>query len=374
MHREEPESIMSRRCWAEIDLDALRSNAALAKDLVAPGGQIMGVVKADAYGHGLEDASRALADCVDFLGVANVAEALRIRLAGIERPRVFVLGTALEWERPVILEHDFIPAISSIAEAEAYDCLAAAAEKRLKVHLALDTGMGRIGFLDPDEILAHWKHWQNLEIEGVATHLPSADEKPEATRGQLEDFADIVRQLRDKGLSFRHVHAANSAGLLAYEHDPCTLFRPGLMLYGVSPLPDFEDRVRPTLQWKTRVTLVRDFPPGHGISYGGDFTTVREPTTRVATLAVGYGDGYPRQLSGRGADVLIGGRRCPVLGRVTMDQIMVDVSDLGATVKAGDEAILLGGEISAGELARKAGTIPWHILTGITRRVSRIVV
>ncbi len=372
MHEEEPESLMGRRCWVEISLEALRCNAAFARDLAGVGGQIMGVVKADAYGHGLEDTARALADFADFLGVANVAEALRIRKAGVGKPRVFILGTALEWERPVVLEHDFVAAVSTVAEAEAYDFLAASAGKRLKVHLALDTGMGRLGFLDTAEILSQWRHWAHLEIEGVATHLPSADEKPDATGAQLKHFADIVRLLRESGLGLRHVHAANSAGLLGFPHDACTLFRPGLMLYGISPLPEWQSRLQPTLKWMTRVTLVRDLPPGHGVSYGGDFATSREPYTRVATLAVGYGDGYPRQLSGQGADVLVDGRRCPVLGRVTMDQIMIDVTDLGDAVKPGAEVVLLGGDISATELARKAGTIPWHILTGITRRVPRI--
>jgi len=363
---------MGRRCWAEIQLDALRHNAAFARNLAGPGGQIMGVVKADAYGHGLAGVARALAPSVDFLGVANVAEALRVRQAGVADPDLFLLGPALEWERPVVVEHAFIPEISSVAEAEAYDLLAASSGRRLRVHLVLDTGMGRIGFLDPAEILAHWWRWQHLEIEGVATHLPSADEDPEFTREQLARFASIVRLLRERGLPCRHVHAANSAGLLGYGHDPCTLFRPGLLLYGISPLPEWQDRLYPALAWKTRVTLVRDLPPGHGVSYGREFTTTREPFTRVATLAAGYGDGYPRQLSGNGADVLVGGRRCPLLGRVTMDQIMVDVTELGDTVCPGDEAVLLGGDITATELARKAGTIPWHLLTGITRRVARL--
>ncbi len=372
MASDTPDYLMANRCWAEIDLDALRHNVAFAKSLAGEAGNLMGVVKADAYGHGMENVAPALDPHLEFFGVANVAEAVELDALGVES-RIFILGAALEHEREVIVGRDFVPAISSFDEALAFDRLAESHGKSLPVHLVIDTGMGRIGFQrgDLDEITSRWRDWKNLVVEGVASHLPSADEDPEFTRTQIDLFDEIVRQLRDAGIDFRHVHLANSAGLLGFEHQPCTLFRPGLMLYGIAPLPEWQEKLKTVLVWKTRVTLVRDLPPGSGVSYGRTFFTSREPFTRVATLGVGYGDGYPRSL--KDVEVIVHGRRCPVIGRVTMDQIMVDVSELGDAVSVGDVAELMGANVTAAELARKAGTIPWEIFTGITQRVARVI-
>jgi alanine racemase len=213
--------------------------------------------------------------------------------------------------------------------------------------------------------------------EGLCSHFPSADEDETFTQAQVERFHDLVQVGWDAGFLPGWVHLGNSAGLLGYPPaDFCNLSRPGLALYGVSPLPDKQDQLRPALTWKTRVLMVRELPAGHGISYGR--TKILEKPTQVATLACGYGDGYPRQVSGKGAAVLIHGQRCPLLGRVTMDQIMVDVTGLAEPVKLGEEAVLLGTQgnetISAMDLAKQADTIAWHIFTGITARVDRVVV
>ena len=235
--------------------------------------------------------------------------------------------------------------------------------------------MGRMG-CRPEDFLGLVERIRRLgrcRLEGMASHFPSADEDPSFTRSQIRIFAELVSRARPEADC--EVHLANSAGLLGFQEEMpfATLARPGLALYGVSPLADRGGELRPVLRLATRVTLVREIPEGSGISYGRTFVADRE--MRVATLAAGYGDGYPRHLSGRGACVLVSGRRCPVLGRVTMDQIVVDVSAL-EEVRPGDEAILIGRqgdeEISAKEVAERALTIPWELFTGITGRVGRI--
>jgi alanine racemase len=232
--------------------------------------------------------------------------------------------------------------------------------------------MGRGGFLRANllETMAVLLRMTHLEIEGVGSHLPSADEDEPFTRGQIACYHEILEELggRDR---FKWRHLLNSAGLLGFGRGGCNLARPGLMLYGVSPLPGFQDQLATVMTLKSRVTLVRTLPAGHGVSYGRQFVTTKP--TRVATIGIGYGDGYPRHVSGQGAEVCVHGRRCPILGRVTMDQIMVDVSDAG-DVRAGDAVEMFGSNIPVAEIARKAGTIVWEIFTGITPRVLRCYV
>ena len=283
--------------------------------------------------------------------------------------RIYLLGATWSEEREEIVARDWTPCISSLAEAEQFNHLAAAQGKRLKVHLAVDTGMGRGGFVAEHlpETMARLELLENLEIEGIGSHLPSADEDEEFTLRQFERFHSIIRDLG--GLErFKWRHLSNSAGLLGYPQGVCNLSRPGLMLYGVSPIPGFQEKLSTVMSLKSRVTLVRTLPAGHGISYGRQFVTTQP--TRVATVGIGYGDGYPRHVSGNGADVWIRGRRLPILGRVTMDQLMVDVT-AAADVMEGDEVEIFGPNIPVDEIAEKAETIVWEIFTGITPRVTR---
>ena len=355
------------RAWAEINLAALKHNLEVAR--AASGGALMAVVKAGAYGHGLEEVTQVLAASeVAFFGVANAGEARRIQQAGVTT-RLYLLGATWAGEREEIVAREWTPCLSTLAEAEHFNRLAQAAGKRLKVHLAVDTGMGRGGFL-PDYLLESMPELErlaHLEIEGIGSHLPSADEDEEFTRGQIECYRQIVERLGGAA-RFKWRHLLNSAGLLAYERDGCNLARPGLMLYGVSPLPGFQQQLATVMTLKARVTLVRTLPAGHGVSYGRQFVTTR--TTRVATIGIGYGDGYPRSVSGQGAEVAVNGRRCPILGRVTMDQLMVDVTAAGE-VNEGDAVEMFGAQIPVAEVAAKAGTIIWEIFTGITPRVVR---
>ncbi|MEM9237602.1 MAG: alanine racemase [Verrucomicrobiota bacterium] len=355
------------RAWAEIDLAALRHNLGVARE--ASGCRVMAVVKAGAYGHGLEEVASALAaENIAFFGVANVGEARRIAATGVST-RIYLLGATWSEERAEVVEHDWTPCISSLDEARHFSELAVDADKQLKVHLAVDTGMGRGGFVPEglEKVLAELETLPGIEVEGLGSHLPSADEDDAFTREQFDRFRKCATVLGGAE-RFKWIHLSNSAGLLGYDNSPCNLVRPGLMLYGISPLLEFQKRLRNVMTLKSRITLVRTLPAGHGVSYGREFVTSRE--TRVATVGIGYGDGYPRHLSGNGAEVVIDDRRFPVLGRVTMDQVMIDASD--ADIQVGDEVELFGPNLRVDELAKKAGTIAWEVLTGITPRVLRV--
>lgn len=364
-----------RRTWVEIDPSALRHNAEISRDL-ARGAAVMAVVKADGYGHGLTEVTRALAPAVEAFGVATLREALAVRQIVAPGTEVMLLGALLPDEREPALRADLSVTVSGTEEARAYSDLAKGIGSKARIHLAIDTGMGRLGFMENEfaAALPLLSALPGIEIEGLATHFPSADEDPEFTRGQIARFT----ALRDAaGIAFRWSHLCNSAGVLGFGAAGGNLVRPGLMLYGAPPSGEQKSDLRPALAWRARITLVRDLPAGTGVSYGRSFVTAAP--TKVATLAVGYGDGYPRHLSGNDAEVLVGGRRCPLLGRVTMDQIMVDVSNTEPP-SPGDTATLIGtapgheDAITASELADRSGTIPWEIFTGIAPRVARVVI
>jgi alanine racemase len=367
-HVEITGQISPPRAWAEIDRDALRHNLEVAK-CIWPGMAMMAVVKAGAYGHGLEEVARVFVHAgVAFLGVANVGEARRIAQAGINC-RIYLLGATWSEERREIVEREWTPCISSMAEARHFDALARSLGKRLKVHLAVDTGMGRGGFVleQLPEIWSELRECGGLLVEGLGSHLPSADEDEEFTRQQFSQFNKIIDQLGGVA-TFAWRHLANSAGLLGYDPLQCNLARPGLMLYGISPLANFQEKLRPAMTLKSRVTLIRVLPAGHGVSYGRSYVTTRP--TRVATIGMGYGDGYPRHVSGHAPRVFLRGQYFPILGRVTMDQMMIDVTE-APDVQEGDEVELFGPNLPVEEVAKKADTISWHILTGITARVVR---
>lgn len=338
----------------------------------------MAIVKANAYGHGAVEVAKTLKDKAALFGVANLHEAEELRSSGITMP-ILLLSPCLPEENEAALKQGFHVCISSLDDAAAWGALGEKHQRMVPVHLVVDTGMGRMGFTEAqwnETTLRSLLKMQHLQFEGLCSHLPSPDDDDAFTKKQIARFTQCVDLAHAAGMQPHWIHLSNSAGLLGFhETQPsCNLARPGLVLYGFSPLPSFQNLLRPALTWKTRVTLVRELPAGHGVSYGRTFIT--ENPTRVATLACGYADGYPRQVSGRDASVLIHGQRCAVLGRITMDQFMVDVTALGDNVQAGDEAVLMGtqkdGHISGFELAEKAGTIVWHILTGITARVERV--
>jgi alanine racemase len=371
-----PVSVDCHRTWVELDAAALRHNAGVARQLAGPDGGVIAVVKANAYGLGVSSVVPELAAAgVDAFAVATLDEARRVHALGVTQP-IYLLSPALPAERPAIVAADFtvIPAVSSFEEAIRYASLAIEARKTLPVHLVLDTGMGRIGlkatfaeYVSTDA--KPLTELSGLRLDSVASHFPSADEDPGFTEQQLAHYHLLLAHLAQEGVAPPHHHVANSAGTLTLARSGREWVRTGLLLYGVSPVPEKQGLLREVVTWHARVILTRTLPAGHGVSYGRTFVTDRP--TRVATLAVGYADGYPRHLSGQGAWVWLGGRRCPVLGRVTMDQIMVEAPE---HVQPGDTATLLGDHgPAASELAARAGTIPYEIFCGLGPRVARVV-
>lgn len=359
------------RAWVEVDVEAIAHNLRVARG-AANGAQLMPVVKANAYGHGLETVARRLdGEGLAFFGVANVGEARRLAQAGV-RTRPFILGPTPPQEREEILLHSWGCTLSSLEEAEHFEQLAELYGRDMPVHLALDTGMGREGFL-PEElgsVVPRLRGLKRLRIVGAMSHFPSADEDAAFTREQAALFADCVAELR-RSFELSYCHIAASAGELGFRVPVANMVRPGLILYGVSPLESpLAAQLRMTLRLLSRVTLVRRLPAGHGVSYGR--TWLAPQPTRVATVGIGYADGWCRRLGGAsGAGVVLHGQWCPVLGRVTMDMLMVDVSALPA-VAAGDEVELIGAAQPVSRVAAWAGTIPWEIFTGLGVRLPRI--
>lgn len=358
------------RAWVDVSLEAIAHNLDVARQAL-PDTDLMPVIKAGAYGHGLEPVARRLdADGIAFFGVANAGEARRLSRAGV-RTKPFILGPTFPEEREEIVLNNWCATISTLEEAEHFNRLAALYDKTFLVHVAVDTGMGREGFLpsqlcDAAEPLRAMSH---LRVDGVMSHFPSADEDVPYTQNEIALFTDCVQQLQ-RHFCLRYRHIAASAGELGYEVPIANLARPGLLLYGVAPMASIYDGLlKPTLRLSSRISLVRELPAGHGVAYGRTYITTQP--TRVATIGIGYADGWPRTLSGKGARVYINGHYCPMLGRVTMDQIMADVSCV-PFVAPGDEVELIGPHIPITEVAAKADTIVWTIFTGLGPRLPRV--
>jgi alanine racemase len=360
------------RCWAEINREALRHNIEVVRQKVAAKVALLAVVKANAYGHGLIGVAKTLAQQVDLFGVANLEEAMALRQE-LQHP-IVILGPALPSERKSIAQCGFIPSLSTLEEAR--DFARSASDQPVLVNVKFDTGMGRMGVLQKDgiSVFKQISGLDGIRVHSISTHMPVSNEDEVFTRGQLNAFSRLVRQLRAEVPGDYKAHVLQSAGMFAFADEPFEIVRPGIVLYGISPLPEFQPKLRPVMTWKTRIVLIRDMPAGHGISYGRTFITPKR--MRVATLSAGYADGYPRHLSNREACVLVRGKRCPLLGRVTMDLIMADISDVPET-EVGDEVVLMGRqgseEISCAELAERAGTITWEITTRVGQRVRRVL-
>ena len=357
------------RCWAEVDHAALRHNAQAVHTSVGEKPGIIAVVKADGYGHDGPEIAKTLSAFAEQFGVATLEEARAVR-AAVSQKDILILSPCLPAEREAVVKERFIPVVSSTAEAKAYAHFAQG--KPVRIHLCIDTGMGRIGVWQ-DEAVATAKEIatiEGIEVESISTHLPVADSDPDFTAEELNGWDKLVAELRPI-LPKAKFHALNSAASLERPQHATDRVRPGLALYGISPLPAFQKLLQPVMTLKTSITLVRDVGSGRGISYGRDFITSKP--MRIATLAMGYADGYPRQTSNKGGQVLIRGKRCPILGRITMDQLMIDVTELPRDVAPGEEVVLFGKqgdeEITVGEVAAWAGTITWDVLTRLGKRV-----
>jgi alanine racemase len=355
------------RCWAEIDRAALRHNARVVRDRIGKA-EMLAVVKANAYGHGLMGVAETLAEQAQLFGVANLEEAIALR-ERFHLP-VIILGPSLPEEMSTIVERGFIPTISTFDEAQAFDRTG-----KTSINFKVDTGMGRMGAVETEaiEIFKRVAALPKIDIHSVSTHMPVSDVDAEYTKDQLVRFRQIVAQMRATVPGGYKAHVLQSAGTLGFNETVDEIVRAGIVLYGVSPLPEFQKLLKPSMTWKTRVGLIRDVPKGASISYGRTFITPKP--MRVATLTAGYADGYPRHLSNVGADMLVRGKRCALLGRVTMDLLVIDVSHV-ANVDVGDEVVLMGrqgdAEIPCVELSDKAGTITWEITTRVGQRVKRV--
>lgn len=363
-----------KRTWAEIDLSAIRENYHTVRKQVAPSVKVMAVVKANAYGHGVAEVAPMLEMLgADFFGVSCLQEAAELRALGIVKP-ILILGYTPPEYFEELCALGVCQTIFDRETAHLYNAYCGKEGCIGKVHIALDTGMGRIGFdaFDPEKAaktVSEIAALPYLSVEGLFSHFAVADTDGEEayTAAQFERFSAVKEQLKREGLC-PLCHIANSAGTFADPRYQLDMVRAGIVLYGQEP-GGRKNPYRPAMTLKTVVSYVKELPTGRDISYGRRYTT--QNPCRIATLSVGYADGYPRRLSGVG-EVLIGGKRAKVIGSVCMDQLMVDVTDVPC--KAGDEAILMGGGIDFNTVAEQVGTIHYELICGISKRVPRIYI
>lgn len=372
-----PNSRLPLRCWADIDLAALERNLRLIRASLPAHMRYVAVVKADAYGHGLpQTAARLMHAGADLFAVANLTEAATVRELGPGWP-ILLLSPLLPEEDRYVAEYDLTPAVSSAEEVQRFDAVGRAAGRPVSVHLKIDTGMGRVGVWHEQTaaLYSEIAAARHLKLAGAFTHFASPEDA-EFTAEQRRRFLAALGSCPGLDLTTLFVHADNSAGIETMSGaSPFNAVRVGLLQFGILPHPQSllaQVHTEPVFSFRTRVGLVKRLPAGQTVSYGRTYRLTRD--TQVAILCAGYGDGIPRTMSNR-AQVLLGGRRCPVLGRVTMDQTIVDVTDAGP-VRCGDEAVLVGrqgeAEISITEFSTWADTIPWETLCSVTKRVPRL--
>lgn len=360
-----------RPTWAEVDLGALLRNLRRFKGLMPSSTKLMFVVKGDAYGHGAVPVARWAQEkrATDWLGVSSVEEGIALREAGVRLPTL-VLGSLYPFETFLAgVQYQLTPTVASLAGAQGLAEVARRVGGRVKCHLKLDTGMGRIGMGWPSglAVARALRPSSGLELEGVYTHLSCAESDPDYTRLQLKRFKGALADLAREGIRVRYRHAANSAAALLIPPSRFDLVRPGIALYGLAA-KGFE----PVMTLKTKLVYIKTVQAGTPIGYGRTFKTKR--AARIATLPIGYADGMPRRLSNRG-EVLVRGRRCPIVGVVSMDMATVDVTDV-VRARVGDEAVLVGASgndrIGFGDWAAWTGTIPYEVVTRLGHRVPRV--
>ena len=369
-----------RPVWAKIYLDNLAHNIREIRKTVKKNTLITAVIKANAYGHGsIETAKVFLENGASRLAVATLSEAIELRRAGIDAP-ILILGYTPKSQHSLVIEYDISQTIYSFEDALALSKAASEQNKTGTIHIKIDSGMGRIGFLPEDgaiDEIINISKLPNIYIEGIFTHFATADEKDKAyTRLQFERFSTVVDKLEKKGLSIPIKHVSNSAAIIELPEYELDMVRPGIILYGYYPSNDVnKDRIKlkPAMTVKAKISHLKTVPKGTGISYGQIFVTDRE--SKIATIPIGYADGFTRILSSK-AEVSIKGKRVPVVGRICMDQCMLDVTDV-EDVKVGDEVVLLGyeeGQPDAVEIGEKLNTISYEILCGVGRRIPRVYI
>lgn len=373
---------MLQPVWIEIDTKAIRHNFLEVKRLVGSQTKIMAVVKADAYGHGAFQVGKVCLEAgADRLAVANLQEAIMLRKQGITCP-IMVLGWTPPENYQQALDNEIILTMYDVHEAEQLNALAESRGEKALIHLKIDTGMSRLGLVANEDNIKQAAIIMGLSfvnVEGIYTHFSKADEKDKAySHWQLNRFLDFTAKLEENtGRKIPLKHAANSAAIIDLPEAHLDLVRPGIILYGLKPSSEVDlSRIdlRPAFSLKARVTRVAKFPPGTQVSYGGIFTTQRE--TLVASLPLGYADGYTRLLTGK-AEVLGKGQRLPVIGKICMDQCMIDITD-SPEIKKGDVVILIGkgekDEITVDEIAYKLGTINYEVICMFSSRIPRVYI
>jgi alanine racemase len=369
-----------RPTWAQIDLENLVHNFRVMSDLAGPNVAVMPAVKADAYGHGAVECARALEKAgADWLGVALPEEGMKLRQAGISC-RILCLAGFWEGQEELIVEMGLTPTITRGELVYPLDRAAGAGGRVINFHLKLDTGMGRLGIspADLDKVLDEVAELKNLRLDGFMTHIAAADEpdKSDFTRKQMKLFADALAIVRDRGHRPAWIHQANSAATMAYPAARGNMVRLGGSIFGIwrdtTDCSSSSADLRPVMSLRTRIILLKTVPTGTSIGYGCTFTTTRE--SRIATLPIGYNDGLRRGLSNRGS-VLVRGAHAPIVGRVSMDHAMIDVTDF-ADAAVGDEVVVIGrqggAEIAAEDIAAQIGTISYEVTCGVGDRVPRV--
>lgn len=370
-----------QRVYAQVDLDAILENVSHMKERLDPHTKMIGVVKTDAYGHGSVPTARCLERLDYFWGfaVATVEEAVSLRETGIRKP-VLILGYTFPYSYETLAEQDIRPAVFRRDMLELLSQAGVRRDKRIKIHIKVDTGMNRIGITPDEEGLTFVKHameMPGIEIEGIFTHFARADEADKTSAyGQLELFERFLDRIeKELGLKIPMKHCSNSASLIEMPRANMDAVRPGIILYGVAPSEEVDkERVplRPALTLHSHIVYVKTLEAGQSISYGGTFTA--KGRMRVATIPVGYGDGYPRSLSNKGY-VLIHGKRAAILGRICMDQFMVDVTEIPQAAE-GDKVTLIGREgqetITAEGLGELSGRFSYELLCDLGKRIPRV--
>lgn len=370
----EPSSKSIDAAWIEIRRDRLLANLQAVAHEAGPRCQMLAVIKANAYGHGLIEVARTLAPYVRFLGAASIAEALELKEHGMGTG-IFLFGCLLPHEIKAVLGYGITLSVSGFDEAREISMAAETMRRPTNLHLKIDTGMGRLGISlsKARREIERIAQLQGINLEGIYTHFPTAEVIDGFTERQVRDFTLLLRDLDEKGIRFRFVHAANSAGILKIKSPVFNLVRPGLMLYGVYPAAFLRETISlaPILSLKSRILLVKELAPGESAGYGRDFIAQRP--TKIAVLPIGYSHGYPFSASNR-ASVLFRGKRYPIAGRVSMDYMTIDLGETDA--RAGEEVTLIGQDgresITAEEVASWAQTIPYEILTRLSPRLTRI--
>ncbi|HEY73989.1 MAG: alanine racemase [Chloroflexi bacterium] len=368
----------SRSTWTEVNLEAIAYNVRRIKEIVGPKVDILAVLKADAYGHGALTVARiALNNGASFCGVASVNEAVKLRDGGVDAP-ILVLGYTPSWLAKAALLRDVTLTLYDTDVARAFSRAATDLRRTARVHIKVDTGMGRLGLL-PEQVVPFVEKIRalpGLDLEGIFTHFSVADDADlEYTRWQLARFREVLEHLTEIGVAFRIVHCANSAALLRLPETRFDMVRLGLVMYGLQPSPQVSlpPGFRPALAWKTTIAQAKTLPPGSYVSYGNVYRTEQEET--IAVIPVGYADGF-RRAPTRWQAVLVRGQRAPIVGRVCMDQTMVNVSHI-PNARVGDEVVLIGHQgndaITAEEVAGWLGTINYEVISEILARVPRVV-